>query len=134
MRSSRPRQRRAVPPKTLEALQTSAGPQHVVPTEEQHMATERPTPIGPASPDLAILESRVYRGPNIWSYEQAIHLVVDLGGLEDYPTNTIDGFTDHLLTCLPRLAGIRAHAASRAASWSVCVRAPGWGTWPSTCH
>ena len=96
------------------------------------MAAERPTPIGPASPDLAILESRVYRGPNIWSYEQAIHLVVDLGGLEDYPTNTIDGFTDHLLTCLPRLAGIRAHAASRAASWSVCVRAPGWGTWPST--
>ncbi|MEO6144231.1 MAG: hypothetical protein ABIP19_09655, partial [Dermatophilaceae bacterium] len=64
------------------------------------MATERPAPAGPATPDLAILESRVYRGPNIWSYEQAIHLVVDLGGLEDHPTNTIDGFTDSLLDLL----------------------------------
>ncbi len=74
------------------------------------MATERPTPAGPAAPDLAILESRVYRGPNIWSYEQAIHLIVDLGSLEDYPTNTIDGFTDQLLTSLP---GLARHTCSR---------------------
>ena len=74
------------------------------------MATDRPTPAGPASPDLAILESRVYRGPNIWSYEPAIHLVVDLGSLEDHPTNTVDGFTDQLLTLLPELAG---HTCSR---------------------
>ncbi len=74
------------------------------------MATERPTPTGPASPDLAIVESRVYRGPNIWSYETAVHLVVDLGSLEDYPTNTIDGFTDQLLTLLP---GLSAHTCSR---------------------
>ena len=55
--------------------------------------TERPTP------DLTILETRVYRGANIWSYEQAIHLVVDLGRLEDHPTNTLPGFTEHLLGC-----------------------------------
>jgi hypothetical protein len=30
------------------------------------------------SPDLTIVETRVYRGANIWSYEKAIHLVVDL--------------------------------------------------------
>ena len=47
--------------------------------------TERPTP------DLTILETRVYRGANVWSYEQAIHLVVDLGSLEKYPTNTLPG-------------------------------------------
>ena len=35
------------------------------------MATEHPTPAGPASPDLAILESRVYRGPK--------HLVLRAG-------------------------------------------------------
>jgi len=74
------------------------------------MATERPSPTGPASPDLAILESRVYRGPNIWSYEPAIHLVVDLGSLEDYPTNTIEGFTDQLLAFLP---GLARHTCSR---------------------
>ena len=72
------------------------------------MATEHPA--GPASPDLAILESRVYRGPNIWSYEPAIHLVVDLGSLEEYPSNTIKGFTDQLLAYLPGLAG---HTCSR---------------------
>src|SRR4051812_50033189 len=62
------------------------------------------------SPDLAILETRVYRGPNIWSYERAIHLVVDLGSLEDFPTDSLPGFTDHLLEALP---GLREHSCSR---------------------
>src|SRR3954469_13965698 len=66
--------------------------------------TERPTP------DLTILETRVYRGANIWSYEQAIHLVVDLGRLEDHPTNTLPGFTEHLLEMLP---GLQNHSCSR---------------------
>jgi cyanophycin synthetase len=66
--------------------------------------TERPTP------DLTILETRVYRGANIWSYERAIHLVVDLGSLERFPTNTIPGFTDNLLEMLP---GLREHSCSR---------------------
>lgn len=58
---------------------------------------------GTPSPDLKVIETRVYRGPNIWSYEPAIHLVVDLGSLEDFPSNTIDGFTERLLDYLPRL-------------------------------
>jgi cyanophycin synthetase len=66
--------------------------------------SERPTP------DLTILETRVYRGANVWSYEKAIHLVVDLGRLEGFPTNTIPGFTDHLLEMLP---GLREHSCSR---------------------
>jgi cyanophycin synthetase len=63
--------------------------------------TEAPT-TGPA-PDLKIIETRVYRGPNVWSYEPSIHLVVDLGSLEDYPCDTIPGFADRLLSNLPRL-------------------------------
>lgn len=31
------------------------------------------------SPDLRVLSTRIYRGPNLWSYEPATHLVVDLG-------------------------------------------------------
>ena len=54
-------------------------------------------------PDLTILESRVYRGPNYWSYDKAVHLLVDLGSLEDFPSNTIPGFTDDLLALLPGL-------------------------------
>ncbi len=74
------------------------------------MATERPTPAGPLSPDLTIVSSKVYRGPNVWSYEQAVHLVVDLGVLEGYPTDTIPGFTDALVEMLP---GLRRHQCSR---------------------
>ncbi|MEU0094104.1 cyanophycin synthetase [Kribbella sp. NPDC006257] len=58
---------------------------------------------GTPSPDLKLIETRVYRGPNIWSYDPAIHLVVDLGSLENFPSNTIDGFTERLLEYLPRL-------------------------------
>ena len=63
-----------------------------------------------ASPDLVIHETRVYRGPNVWSFEPSIHLVVDLGSLEDYPTNTLPGFVDGLLDVLP---GIARHSCSR---------------------
>ena len=66
--------------------------------------SERPTP------DLSILETRVYRGPNLWSYEKAIHLVVDLGSLEAFPSNTLPDFTEHLLQMLP---GLREHSCSR---------------------
>ena len=44
--------------------------------------------------ELKIIETRVFRGPNYWSYEPAIKLVVDLGVLEQFPTNTIPGFVD----------------------------------------
>ncbi|QNN52868.1 cyanophycin synthetase [Nocardioides mesophilus] len=61
-------------------------------------------------PDLSILETRVYRGANVWSYDKAIHLVVDLGSLEDFPTSALPGFTEHLLQMLP---GLREHSCSR---------------------
>ncbi|BAK34490.1 cyanophycin synthetase [Microlunatus phosphovorus NM-1] len=61
-------------------------------------------------PELKILSSRVFRGPNVWHYEPAIQLVVDLGVLEDFPTNTIPGFTEGLLERLP---GLRNHTCSR---------------------
>ena len=46
----------------------------------------------------------------MWSYERAIHLVVDLGSLEDFPTDTLPGFTETLLGLLP---GLREHSCSR---------------------
>ena len=87
--------------------------------------TERPTPTQPASPDLTIVESRVYRGGNIWSYEPAVHLVVDLGSLEDYPTDTLPDFTDRLLEML---AGLRNHTCSRGVKGGVVERLRE-GTW-----
>src|SRR6476620_149065 len=71
---------------------------------------DRPTPTGPAAPELSIVESRVYRGGNVWSYSPAIHLVVDLGVLESYPTDTLPGFTDRLVELLP---GLENHTCSK---------------------
>ncbi|HEY8867855.1 MAG TPA: cyanophycin synthetase [Candidatus Limnocylindrales bacterium] len=61
---------------------------------------------GPAAgpqPDLRILETRVLRGPNYWAREQVIRLLVDLGSLERYPSNTIPGFVDTLVALMPTL-------------------------------
>ena len=79
------------------------------------MRSSRWPPNTPPPPDL---RHRIWpsssrastAGRNIWSYEPAIHLVVDLGSLEEYPSNTIKGFTDQLLAYLPGLAG---HTCSR---------------------
>ena len=54
-------------------------------------------------PDLRILEAQVLRGPNFWSYDPAIRLLVDLGSLEQWPTNTIPAFNNALLDMLPGL-------------------------------
>ncbi len=52
-------------------------------------------------PELTVMETRVYRGPNYWNYDPAIKLVVDLGVLEYFPTSTIPGFVTALLEMLP---------------------------------
>ena len=84
--------------------------------------TERPTP------DLPILETRVYRGANVWSYDKAIHLVVDLGSLEEFPTNTLPGLHRRpARSCCPACASTPARAAAAAASSSGSTRAPGSG-------
>jgi len=63
----------------------------------------------PLAPDLKILESQVLRGPNYWSYEPAIRLLVDLGSLEHWPSNTLPNFTDVLVGLLP---GLHDHGCS----------------------
>ena len=63
----------------------------------------------PAKPDLKILESQVLRGPSFWSYEPTIRLLVDLGSLEHWPSNTLPAFTDALVDLLP---GLHDHGCS----------------------
>ncbi|HET9007084.1 MAG TPA: cyanophycin synthetase, partial [Actinomycetes bacterium] len=85
--------RAATPPADARAPDREGSPQG----EDARPAVDSPRP------DLTILESRVYRGPNYWSYDKAVHLLVDLGSLEDFPSNTIPSFTDDLLALLPGL-------------------------------
>ena len=56
-----------------------------------------------ARPTLRILESRVLRGPNYWSPKPVIRMLVDLGDLERWPSNTIPHFTDALVGMMPTL-------------------------------
>jgi cyanophycin synthetase len=57
----------------------------------------------------AVLEKGVYRGPHYYSLTPMIRIMVDLGRLEDWPTNKITGFTDRLLELLP---GLQRHGCS----------------------
>jgi cyanophycin synthetase len=70
---------------------------------------EPPARKPPAQPDLRILETQVFRGPNYYSYERAIRMLVDLGSLEHWPSNTLPSFNDALIELLP---GLGDHSCS----------------------
>ena len=52
---------------------------------------------------MKILDTQVYRGPNLYSLRKVIRLRVDLGELEEYPTGRLPGFVDRLLALIPTL-------------------------------
>jgi cyanophycin synthetase len=52
---------------------------------------------------MKILETRVYRGPNLYARWPMIRLLLDLGELEEYPTVELPGFADRLLELIPTL-------------------------------
>ena len=52
------------------------------------------------SKDITFLEIRYLRGPNIWTYRPVIEAVVDIGELEDFPSNVIPGFNERLTALL----------------------------------
>ena len=55
---------------------------------------------------LRVLRHRFLGGPNAWTYRSAMEVWLDLGVLEQHPSNAIPGFTDRLLALLP---GLNAH-------------------------
>lgn len=56
--------------------------------------------------DIQFLRVTHLRGPNIWTYRPVIEAWLDIGELEDYPSNTLPGFTERLVAWLP---GLVAH-------------------------
>jgi cyanophycin synthetase len=54
--------------------------------------------------DIEFLRVTYLRGPNIWTYRPVIEAWVDIGELEDFPSNTIPGFYERLTAMLPTLA------------------------------
>lgn len=54
--------------------------------------------------NIQLLRVTYLRGPNIWTYRPVIEAWVDIGALEDQPSNTIAGFYERLSALLPGLA------------------------------
>ena len=53
--------------------------------------------------DIQIPRMNYLRGPNIWTYRPIIEALIDLGEMEDHPSNKIDGFNDRINAWLPGL-------------------------------
>jgi cyanophycin synthetase len=53
--------------------------------------------------DIKLLRINYLRGPNIWTYRAVLEVWLDLGTLEDFPSNDLPGFNDRLVALLPAL-------------------------------
>jgi cyanophycin synthetase len=53
------------------------------------------------------------RGPNIWTYRPVIEAWLDIGALEDFPSNTLPGLYERLLAWLPGLIEHRCGVGER---------------------
>ncbi|HMX68449.1 MAG TPA: cyanophycin synthetase [Accumulibacter sp.] len=75
--------------------------------------------------DIRFLEMRHLRGPNIWTYRPVIEALVDIGTLEDFPSNTLPGFVERLTSLLPSLVEHRCSYGERGGF----LRRLAEGTW-----
>lgn len=53
--------------------------------------------------DIQLLRVNYLRGPNIWTYRAVLEVWLDLGSLEEFPSNLLPGFNGRLLALLPAL-------------------------------
>ena len=78
--------------------------------------------------DIVIRQITYLRGPNIWTYCATLEALIDIGELEDCPSNTVPGLYERLTTMLPSLV---EHRCSPGVRGGFLMRLKE-GTWP--CH
>lgn len=76
--------------------------------------------------DIKILRVTHLRGPNMWTYRPVLEVLIDIGELEDYPSNLIPGFYERLSSWLPTLVEHRCSYGERGGF----LRRVREGTWP----
>ena len=76
---------------------------------------------------IEILSVKHLRGPNMWTYHPVIEVWLDIGDLEDYPSNLIPGFYGRLVKALPSLV---EHRCSYGETGGFLKRVE-VGTWPA---
>ncbi|HQR60707.1 MAG TPA: cyanophycin synthetase [Methylophilaceae bacterium] len=77
-------------------------------------------------PNIEILRTMYLRGPNIWTYRPVLEAWIDIGALEDFPSNTLPGFNERLTAWLPSLIEHRCSEGERG-GFLLRLRE---GTWP----
>ena len=75
---------------------------------------------------IEILDIKYLRGPNIWTYRPVLEAWVDIGELEDYPSNKIPGFYERICKKVPSLIEHRCSYEERGGF----LRRVEEGTWP----
>lgn len=63
--------------------------------------------------DIKFIEIRHLNGPNIWTLRPVLEAIVDIGILEDFPSDTIPGFYERLSSWLPSLIEHRCSYGER---------------------
>lgn len=63
--------------------------------------------------DIQFLNILSLRGPNLWTYRPVLEAWVDIGALEDFPSNTLPGFYERLSAWLPSLIEHRCSVGER---------------------
>jgi cyanophycin synthetase len=76
--------------------------------------------------DIKFLEIRYLNGPNVWTYYPVLQAIVDIGDLEDFPSNVIPGFYERLSSWLPSIIEHRCSYEERGGF----LRRVREGTWP----
>ena len=62
---------------------------------------------------MEITSVRVLRGPNQWTWFPVIEATVDLGRLEEFPSNTLPGFNERVMEWLPTMVEHRCSIGAR---------------------
>jgi cyanophycin synthetase len=75
---------------------------------------------------IKILNIKHIRGPNMWCWTEVLEALVDIGELEDYPSNKIPGFYERLVKTLPSLVEHRCSYEEHGGF----LRRVEEGTWP----
>ncbi len=76
--------------------------------------------------NIQFLRMTHLRGPSIWTYPPVIEALVDIGELENFPSNTLPGFNERLGAWLP---GLIEHRCSPGVRGGFLQRLE-TGTWP----
>ncbi len=76
--------------------------------------------------DIKFLRVTHLRGPNVWTYRPVIEVWLDIGELEDFPSNKLPGFNARLTSWLPGLVEHRCGVGERGGF----LERLELGTWP----